>query len=146
MALSYIKDSHDLTEKNFLLYAAKHYENPHCNDMDEFLQDLLIPLHLKKLFTRYQVNGILKDRLILNHVISFFNVFSPFAACKILFYKIDTKYYSYLKTILLYLNRCPDYITINGNTINLNIIPTDEVLLNLLETQQKNGYSSTSNI
>ena len=31
----------ELTEKNFELYAAKHYNNPRCLDIQEFYDDLL---------------------------------------------------------------------------------------------------------
>lgn len=131
--VKYINDSFNLTESNFLLYAAKNYDNPQCTELDEFLSDLQVPLHLKKLFTRYSTHGILKDRLILNHVISFFNVFSPFAACKILFFKLDSKHYKYLKTVLIYLNRCPDYVYINGQLLNIEEMEIDEVLLKRLD-------------
>ena len=29
-----------LEESTFLLYAAKHYDNPHCHDVSEFEEDL----------------------------------------------------------------------------------------------------------
>jgi len=132
--MQYINDTVDLNDRNLILYAAKHYDNPQCHDMDEFNEDLQIPMHLKKLFTRYHVNGDLKLRLILNHVISFFNVFTPLAAVKILFLKLDAKHHSYLKTVLTYLNRCPDIILINGNYLNIKTdILIDRVLMNHLE-------------
>ena len=30
----------ELNEENFILYAIKHYDNPHCKGMDEFMDDL----------------------------------------------------------------------------------------------------------
>lgn len=131
--IKYINDTFDLNENNFILYAARHYDNPHCSDIEEFYNDLQIPTHLKKLFTRYQSNNDeLRDRLILNHFISFFNVFLPFAAVKILFYKLEEKHFVYLKTFLFYLNRCPDIILVNGKYINTDEIEIDTVLLNQL--------------
>ena len=123
----------DLNDKNFLLYAMRHYDNPQCNGIEEFNEDLSIPIHLKKLLTRYHVNGVLKERLIINHIISFFNVFDPLAAAKILFFKLDQHHYIYLKTFLVYLNRCPEHIMIGGQLINLNTIPTDMILYTRLK-------------
>ena len=39
-----------LTEENFLLYAAKHYDNPSCIDVAEFEDDLNTLLHITKSF------------------------------------------------------------------------------------------------
>ena len=129
-----IKKDFSLTEKNFMMFAAKHYDNPNCSDIEEFNSDLMIPLHIKKLLTRYATNGILRDRLLINHFISFFNVFEPRAAIKILFYKSDERHYSYIKTILYFLNRCPETIHINSDTIiNLDEVYLDSQLLELLE-------------
>ena len=125
-------DKMELTEQNFLLFAAKNYDNDQCYDLDEFYSDLTIPIHIKKLFARYKQNGILKERLLLNHVISFYNVFPPLVAAKILFFKIDEKYYSYLKTILYFLNRCPETITIDSTEINIKNIEIDFILLKQL--------------
>lgn len=127
--LQYIGDTQDLNERTYWLFAAKYYDNPHCHDMEEFYNDLQTPMHLKKLFTRYKTNKILKERLMLNHVISFFNVFEPYAACKILFFKMDEKYYSYLKTVLVFLNRCPENMLIDGKLLDLNNIALDDGLM-----------------
>ena len=123
----------DLTDDNFLLFAAKYYDNPQCYTVEEFKNDLQISMHLKKLFTRYATHRVLKERLITNHIISFFNVFEPSAAVSILFYKMDEKYYSYLKTILTFLNRCPDRVMINGEFIDMIDIDTDLMLMHELE-------------
>lgn len=129
MKLVYSKQF-NLTESNFMLFAAKNYDNIHCHDMDEFNSDLSIPLHLKKLFTRYETSGILKDRLIVNHLISFFNVFEPRAAIQILLFKIDSKHHVILKTFLQYLNRVPmETFLINNEYINVEDIPVDLFVL-----------------
>jgi hypothetical protein len=123
-----------LNDGNFILFAAKNYENQNCENIDEFYNDLLIPVRLKKLLTRYHVSGVLKERLIINHIISLFNVFPVHAAVKILFFKIDKKYYPYLKTFLIYLERCPDAINgIGDTTIYMDDIPINTVILNKLQ-------------
>ena len=65
----------NLTEKNFLLFAAKYYDDPNCTDLLEFQQDLDRIKYIKRLLKRYQDNCDLKERLILNHLVVLYNVF-----------------------------------------------------------------------
>lgn len=107
----------DLTEDNFIMYAMKAYNSPHCI-MSEFESDLKRTKYLKRLFRRYKITKLLKERLILNHIILLYNVFGVDAATRILFFKIDEKDYDVLKTFLIYLNYMPDKIKgINGKDI-----------------------------
>lgn len=107
----------DLTEDNFILYAMKAYSSPHCI-MSEFESDLKRTKYLKRLFRRYKITKGLKERLILNHIILLYNVFSAEAATRILFFRIDEKDYDILKTFLIYLNYMPDKVKgINGKDI-----------------------------
>lgn len=89
-----------LTEKNFLLYAAKHYENPACTGIDEFNSDIRRIKYIKKLCTRYEQTGELKERLILNHLIVLSNVFRPPALCRILFLKMESQFH-FVKPFLI---------------------------------------------
>ena len=93
-----------LTEKNFVLFAAKNYSNPRILDVDEFDDDLIRFKYLKRLFSRYKDKGELQERLILNHLIVIHNVFSIEAATEMCFFKIDRVVWPALKTFLLYLN------------------------------------------
>ena len=43
----------ELTEKNLLLYAAKHYSNPKFSDIDDFHEDLKRFKYIKRLLNRY---------------------------------------------------------------------------------------------
>ena len=95
-----------LTNKNFLLYCAKAYDNPHCSGFDEFLNDIRRIKHIKKLITRYEKTGEFKDRLILNHIIVLNNVFEPEATVKIIWLKMH-KYLKYIKPFLIMLNILP---------------------------------------
>ena len=79
----------DLTEENFLMYAMREYNNIQCTDVEEFYDDLKKIKYIKRLFNIYKNNGQLKERLILNHLIIFYNVFNVDAGTRILFYKID---------------------------------------------------------
>lgn len=97
----------ELTEDNFVLYAMKHYDNPHCRGIHEFQDDLKKFRYLKRLFKKYRPGSGLKERLILNHIIIIFNLFGNHAATAMVFYKIEEKYWPQLKAFLLYLNVMP---------------------------------------
>lgn len=113
-----------IDENTFLLYCARHYNNPHCQSTEEFYEDLKRIKYIKKLFTRYEITGELKDRLIINHIIVLNNMFGPVATCKILFYKINKQYHPFLKPFLLLLNILPDVIY-NVGIHGSNIITDD---------------------
>lgn len=94
-----------LNKETFEYFAMKHYDNPRCVSLDEFRGDLSRIKYLKKLFRKYVEEQDLKERLILNHLIIFFNVFGNNAACRLLFFSMPECYYSILKTFLIYLKR-----------------------------------------
>ena len=97
----------DLNEKNFLLYAMKEYNNPQCTNVEEFNDDLKKIKYIKRLLNQYVSEGVLKERLLLNHIIIFYNVFPPAAATRILFFKIEEKFWPILKPCLLYTSPSP---------------------------------------
>lgn len=123
-----------LDDSTFLLYCAKNYNNPHCLGTEEFLEDLKRIKYIKKLFTRYEITGELKERLILNHIMILNNVFGPIATVRILFYKIP-KYHHYLKPFFILLNILPD-IVYNVGKDGINIftddIPLDKSIIEVL--------------
>ena len=115
----------DLNDDNFLIYAMKFYNAPHCI-MSEFESDIKRTKYLKRLFRRYKITKSLKERLILNHIILLNNVFGPEPTARILFYKIDERDYDILKTFLSYLNIMPDMIYgIKGKNISVAEVPID---------------------
>ena len=122
----------DLTEENFLLFAAKHYWPVHYS-IAEFNSDLKRITYIKRLLKKYRKTGILSERLILNHLILLYNVFEPtMSVNKMLFFKINKDYYSSLKTFLVYLNRMPIEIEINNNKIISSNIPVDMEIAKIL--------------
>ena len=93
-----------ITAKNFSAYAMKHYDDPQCEDIEDFQEDLRRFRYLKRLLHRYHENGELRERLMLNHLICIFNVFGYDACMRMLEFKIkDDNYWSSIKTMLLYL-------------------------------------------
>jgi hypothetical protein len=117
-----------LTEDNFILFAAKFYDNPQCYDTDEFYEDLNRFKYLKRLLNKYKQSGELKTNLILNHIVILNNLFGPEAAVKMIFLKCSD-FLPYIKPFLIFLNICPDTVIGVGSTIN--IVYTDEIPLDM---------------
>ena len=124
----------DLNEKTYLLYAMKEYSNPQCIEIEEFNDDLKKVKYIKRLFNQYVSEGILKERLLLNHIIIFYNVFPPKAATRILFFKIDKKFWPILKTFLFYLIFMPEnkIESVRGKDILTTDIPMDQKVIDSL--------------
>lgn len=124
----------DLNNDNFLMYAMKAYNSPHCI-MSEFEGDLKRTKYLKRLFRRYKITKVLKERLILNHLILLYNVFGVEAATRILFFRVDEIDYDILKTFLIYLNYMPEKVKgIKGKDIHSSDILID---MNVAEVLRK---------
>ena len=129
----------DLNEKNFLLYAMKEYNNPQCTEVEEFNDDLKKIKYIKRLLNQYVSEGVLKERLLLNHIIIFYNVFPPAAATRILFFKIEEKFWPILKPFLFYLNLIPEdkIESIMGREIRTNEILMDQGVIDSLRKFDK---------
>ena len=117
----------ELNEKNYLMFAIKHYDNPQSVTVDDFMEDMKKFKYLKRLLKRYLKTGVLRVNLILNHLIILFNVFGE-GTIPLLMYKLGDEYYSIIKTFLLYLNRI-DPQNNSGIFGNINI---DNDVLDLL--------------
>lgn len=115
-----------LGESTFLLYAAKHYDNPHCSDIAEFEEDLKRFQYLRKLFGRYKQTGELKERLILNHLIVLYNCFG-LETTNMLFMKLD-EYHECLKPFVEYLNFMPNFVEYDNERIHSRRIKSDEFI------------------
>ena len=117
-----------LNEDNFVMYTIKMYTNPQCQNMDEFQEDMNRIKYIKRLLGKYEKNGSLRTRLVLNHLTVLNNVFGPEPCCRILFYKIEDNFHSYLKSFLEYLNFLPIHIP----EVELSKIPSDHKITLLL--------------
>lgn len=114
-----------LDDSNFVLYAAKHYDNPQCYDVEEFHDDLKRFKYLKRLLGKYEDTGELRENLILNHIIVLYNVFGD-AATRMLFFKL-VGYYSYLKPFLVLLDRMPDVLV--GVGFSTSVIKGNDIVM-----------------
>ena len=108
------------------MFALLHYDNPHCVDIKEYFEDVRKLKYIKRLFNRYKEDNVMKERLILNHLISFYNVFDNKAATRLLFFRVGEQYYSLLKTFLVFLNRMPEKV--NENLYSDDIQLDDKVI------------------
>ena len=89
------------------------------------------------------MDGVLKERLRLNHIIVFFNVFQTRAATRILFFKIEEKFWPMLKTFLFYLRFMPEdkVESINGKDILVTDIQMDQGIINKLREFDRDAIS-----
>ena len=125
----------DLNDDNFLMFAMKEYNDIQCTDIEEFYDDLKKIKYIKRLFNIYKNTGQLKERLILTHLIVFYNVFPVQSGTRILFYKIEKSFWPMLKTFLIFLDRMPEKIdSIRGETIRTSDIQLDEGIVTRLRS------------
>ena len=120
-----------LNDDNFMLYAMKAYENPQCSGIDEFHEDLNRIKYIKRLLRKYKRDGVIRERLILNHIIIFCNVFGIQEGLRILFFRVEKDLWVELKTFLVMLNYIPDRM--DGDE-DFNSISIDEVIADKLRS------------
>jgi len=97
-----------LTNENIIMFAIKHYDNPQCEGEAEFHDDMKRFKYIKRLLRKYQETGVLKERLILNHMIVINNVFGADAASTLLLFKIEPEFWGVLKSFMKFLNMLPE--------------------------------------
>ena len=93
-----------INSSNVVMYAIRHYNNPQCEGEKEFEDALKRFKYIKRLLRKYHDTGILKERLLLNHLIVLHNVFETTPCVTLLLYKIQEEYWSTLKSFLIFLN------------------------------------------
>jgi len=120
----------ELSNENFLLYAAKNYNNSSCISLKEFHGDLKRFKYIKRLLGKYKKTGELSERLLLNHFILLRNVFDE-AMIPMLFHKFDETYWSEIKTFLVYLNYLKDNYQINEE-VNESSVSLDTYIIEKL--------------
>lgn len=121
-----------LNNTNFLLYAAKHYDNPQCYDTQEFYDDLKRFKYLKRLFNRYKETGEIKERLIINHLQILYNLFGVEPTTRMLFFTLKS-HHECLKPFLILFNTMPDVVSnIDGKDVVNSSIPMDSAIVEIL--------------
>ena len=132
-AQRYPKVMTELNDDNFLIFAIKNYQNSSCTGMAELEDDIKRFKYLKRLFNRYEKTGEPNERLIINHLILLYNVFGN-ATTEMLFFKLEEKYWTNLKTYLVYLNRMPlEEVYSQGIKVNKGVnVTLNEELIKIL--------------
>lgn len=95
-----------LTEENFLEFCQGNYFNPECSGKTEFIDDLKRIKYVKRLLQKihkYKTLKSIRERLIINHIIILRNVFGDENCVRVLFFKLEPKLHSYLKSFLVFL-------------------------------------------
>ena len=124
-----------LTNDNFILFCASHYDNVRYASTEDFIEDINRIKYIKKLITRYVEYGELKERLILNHIIILNNCFGPDILNKILYLKLKPQM-RYIKPFLILLDIMPDkiYNVNDEDVVDTNLIEMD---LNIVDKLRK---------
>jgi hypothetical protein len=110
----------ELNEENYLMFAIKHYDNPQSLTQDDFYEDLKRFNWINRLLKKYKSSGSLNIHLLINHFIILYNVFGD-ATTPLLFYKIDSQFWSIIKTFIIYLGRLPEYPKTEVHNIPIDI-------------------------
>tara|TARA_B100000287_G_scaffold200973_1_gene189736 strand:+ start:59 stop:469 length:411 start_codon:yes stop_codon:yes gene_type:complete len=118
----------ELNDNNFLMYAMKLYDNPQCVGMEEFKDDLNRVKYVKRLLKKYFNSGVLRERLILNHIIILANVFGIEGAVRMLFYRVEKELHPLLKTFLVFLEYLPE----KQKGSEYDLIPLDPTVISTL--------------
>ena len=113
-----------ITTDNVMMFAIKHYDNPQCEGEKEFHDDMKRFKYIKRLLRKHKDTNVLKERLLLNHIIVLHNLFGSEACVTLLLFKIQREYWSTLKSFLLFLNIIRDD--------ELQHVKEDETILNTL--------------
>ena len=95
-----------LTEDNFLDFCQRYYFNSECSGKNEFMDDLKRIKYVKRLLQKVHKHKTLKsirERLIINHIIILKNVFGEENCTRILFFRLEPRLHSYLKSFLVFL-------------------------------------------
>ena len=119
-----------LTEENYQIFAMQHYDNQECNSVEDFYEDINRIKYIKRLFRRYVKKDELRERLIINHIVSLSNVFGVEPATRLLFFKIEKELWSVLKTFLVLLSYMPERL--KDPEVISSDIPLDERIVNPL--------------
>ena len=113
-----------LDNDNFVSFAMKHYESPSCVTIEDFNSDLSRFKYVRKIIHRYAEDESKIDiRLLLNHLITLFNIFERDACTAMLFFKIEKEFWGILAPMINYLNYLPELIlplNINTSLIQFN--------------------------
>lgn len=94
----------EITKKNFRVIAIKAYDNPYCLNEDEFDQDLKKLVTIRKMIANEHNGNTANIKLLVNYLISYYNVFEHDKATDLLMFKLDDYQKPYACSALKFLN------------------------------------------
>lgn len=103
----------DLTEDNFEYFAIRHYDDPNCQGLHEFREDMQRFKYLNRLLNKYEECGEMRTNLVLNHIVVLYNLFND-AATNMLFYRVAEKHWPILVPFLIFIERLPSDIHLSA--------------------------------
>ena len=119
-----------LINDNALQFAMKNYDNRNCRTIEEFNEDYSKFLLIKRLLGRILNGQEANHRLILNHIIVTYNVFTVNAATALMFFRAGEEKWVLLNTFLTFLNYSPTVIP--ELNLDTSLIGIDQELLRTL--------------
>ena len=125
-----------LTKDNFLLFAAKHYDNPCCSSVDDFNNDMKLLTTLKRNFSfvkKHLNNPNTRSKPIkklVNTIITINNLFGIKGGQRLIFFYLPESFHPMMKSISIFLN----INTFDFNETNDNI-SFDVKFLSILQTE-----------
>lgn len=119
-----------LTKNNFLLYAVKHYNNPQCFGVQEFNSDMKKFSYVKRLLKKHKNGKDINYRLLLNHIISLYNVFGAQPINRLLFFYCDRDSWPSIISMLSYLSILSNHIP----EISNSYLKSDPIMTRFLES------------
>lgn len=129
-----------LTEKSFVLYAARYYQNPACLDIEDFEEDMSRFKYIRRLLTQYKEGGPLRERLILNHMIVIYNVFGAYPGARMLLFKFQDVL-PLIMPFMAALNKLPDRTQIGHEDLVAADIVWDQ---NVIKSLKEAGLYASS--
>lgn len=110
------------------MYAMKAYDKPSCKTLIEFENDVARFTNLVRLAAKNM--GQIEIHILLNNILILLNIFKQEECIEMMFFKVKKNDWFKIKTILVYLNRMPNYIQCVG--VNSSEIETCEEMLEIL--------------
>lgn len=94
----------ELNSDTYNLYAAKHYDNVYCFSQKEFIKDLNTVSTIRRMVSWIMNGDDINTSLLVNNVISFYNVFEHHAATELIGFKSTEEQALKINSILLFLS------------------------------------------
>jgi hypothetical protein len=121
----------DLTQQTLLYHMIREYTNPRCQSLSEFKGDLMSIKWVVAQITAYDKTGEVNEKLLLNHIITIYNLWGSFAT-DLLFFKVKKERWHILKTFLVFLDRMPESVRYQKKEHLSSDIQIDANLVSLL--------------